>query len=409
MESIVIVGAGHAAGQLVSSLVMAGFDGKITLIGDEPSAPYQRPPLSKKYLSGELPEERLLLKPLAFYAEHNVDLRLNQRALSVDVKQQTVTLDTGARITWDKLVLATGSRVRKLDVPGADARRVHYLRNIRDVDGIRHAMKRSKRIAIVGGGYIGLEVAAIAKQNDFDVALVEREPRLLRRAVSPELSDFYARVHGDAGVNVHLDTGVEAFERTEESLNLRLSNGSTLSADMAIVGVGVVPTTRLAEDLELECDNGIVVDEFCQTSHPSILAIGDCTNHPNGILGKRLRLESVPNALAQAKCAAATLTGNPSAYNEVPWFWSDQYDLKLQIVGLNQGYDRTVIRGSMADKQFACFYLRGGALIAVDAVNSPREFMFSKPAVAAGARIPVDVLADASASLKDAASLWPGV
>ncbi|MEO1595741.1 MAG: FAD-dependent oxidoreductase [Pseudomonadota bacterium] len=406
-DHVLVVGAGHAAGQLAVSLRQGGHAGAVTLVGEEPMAPYQRPPLSKKYLAGELDAERLLLKPESFYAEADVNLMLGRRVQTVDVAAKTVALDDGSRASWDKLVFATGSRVRTLGVPGESLPGVHYLRTAADVDAIRGEFATAKRLVIVGGGYIGLEVAAVAVAHDIDVHLVEAQSRLLSRVVSPDISDFYHRVHADAGVRIHLDCGVSGFEGSDCVSAALLNDGGRLEADLVIIGIGVVPNVELAQEAGLDCDNGILVDGHCKTSHDDVYAIGDCCNHPNPVLGRRLRLESVPNALEQAKAVAATLSGTPTEYAQVPWFWSDQYDLKLQIVGLTDGYDQTVVRGDLHSRQFACFYLKQGRLIAVDAVNSPREFLFSKPAVAAGARIPADVLSDPSQSLKDAAQTWP--
>ncbi len=404
---VLVIGAGHAAGQLAVSLRQSGFDGPITIVGEESIPPYQRPPLSKKYLSGELESDRLLVKPLQFYADNDIQLVLGRTVVAIDRDAKTASLDDGSTLNWDKLVIATGSRVRTLNVPGSDLAGIHYLRTTRDVDAIREEFAPDKRLIIVGGGYIGLEVAAIAVKAGLEVHLVEQTPRLLSRVASAEISDFYEHVHRDAGVDIHTHCEVLSFVGDQHISAVSLSDGRDLGADLAIVGIGILPNTSLASDAGIACDNGILVDEYCQTDDPDVLAIGDCTNHPNPLLKRRLRLESVPNALEQARTAAATLCGEQRAYVQVPWFWSDQYDLKLQIVGLTDGYDQTVVRGSVDDQKFACFYLREGRLIAVDAVNSPREFMFSKPAVAAGARIPAEVLADPEQSLKDAATTWP--
>ncbi|MEM8546651.1 MAG: FAD-dependent oxidoreductase [Pseudomonadota bacterium] len=409
-EQLIIVGAGHAAGQLAVSLRQAKYPGHITVLGDEAHPPYQRPPLSKAYLAGDLPAERLLLKPAKWYPENAVDMELETRVTAVATDTKTVSLATRTgelhTLPWDKLVLATGSRVRELTLPGNELPGVHYLRTVADVDQIREEFQGAKRLVVVGGGYIGLEVAAVARKHGLDVHVVEMMDRLLSRVVSPVLSEFYLRVHEDAGVQFHLQTGVSGFAGDDRVTGVLTDTGETLAADLVIVGVGIVPNTELAATAGIDCDNGIVVDEYCQTSHPDVLAIGDCTNHPNPLLDRRLRLESVPNALDQARTAAATLTGQRKPYAAVPWFWSDQYDLKLQIVGLTAGYDETVLRGSLDAKSFACFYLADGRLIAVDAVNSPREFMHSKPIVAQQLKIPVTVLEDPDASLKEAAETY---
>ena len=407
-DNLVVVGAGHATGQLVVSLRQSGFTGSISVIGDEALPPYQRPPISKKYLAGELEAGRQNNKPPDFYAANDIDLRLNTRVTSIDRQAHTVSLDDGTTLPWDKLVLATGSRARRLDNPGHDKQGIHYLRSTADVDAIRADFEKAQRMTIIGGGYIGLEVAAVAVKHGLEVHVVEHMDRLLSRVVSPAISDFYQDVHQAEGVHIHLNNGVVEFHGDARVSSMSLVDGDTLATDLVVIGIGVIPNTELAEACGLACDNGIVVDEFSARSEAAVRANGDCTNHPNPLLGRRLRLESVPNALEQAKTAAATLCGESRAYAQVPWFWSDQYDLKLQIVGLTDGYDQTVIRGDMSARQFSCFYLREDRLIAVDAVNSPREFMLSKAAVAAGAKIPAEVLADSDENLKDAASRWPG-
>jgi 3-phenylpropionate/trans-cinnamate dioxygenase ferredoxin reductase subunit len=401
-EKLLIIGAGHAAGQLAISLRQRGYDGSITLCGDEALPPYQRPPLSKKYLSGDMPLARLLLKPETFYAEHGIELRLGHRVTTVDRATHTATLDDGTTLGWDRLVFATGSRVRQLSIDGGDLTGIHYLRTVADVDAIRAQFRAGGRLVIVGAGYIGLEVAAVATAHELDVTVIEMTGRVMSRTVSPPISAFYEREHTKAGVRFMLNTGVTAFEGDGRAECVRISGDGVLEADLIIVGVGVEPETGLARDAGIACDDGIVVDEYCQTSDPEILAIGDCTRHPNPLLNRSLRLESVPNALEQAKTAAATLCGERHPYAQVPWFWSDQYDLKLQIAGLAEDGDERVLRGDPASRQFACFHLAEGHLVAVEAVNSPREFMFSKPLIAERAAIPAAVLADPEQSLKDA-------
>lgn len=371
------------------------------LVGEEPQPPYQRPPLSKKFLAGELEAERLWVKPENFYADTDINLTTNTRIASIDVDNKQAKTDRGEMITWQQLVIASGTRARQLSVPGVDLEGVHYLRTINDVDGLRPAMTAGRKLVIIGGGYIGLEVAAVARQHQLEVDVVEQMPRLLSRVVSPVLSDFYAEVHEAAGVRIRLGQGVTAIEGEHEVTGVTLSDGTQLDADLVLIGIGVIPNDELAHEAGIVCSNGIDTDEYCRTSAKDVLAIGDCSNHPNPIVGRRVRLESVPNALGQARAAAATLTGQDKPYAEVPWFWSDQYDLKLQIVGLTEGYDETVLRGDPASRSFACFYLKAGRLLAVDAVNSPREFMRSKQLVAAGASVPVPALADPTVDLKD--------
>ena len=400
-QKIAIAGAGHAAGQLVTSLRQNKFDGDIVLIGDEPYLPYQRPPLSKKYLAGELDAERLYVKPASFYEEAEVELHLDTRIEAIDRDEHCLCIEGGKRIGYDKLVLAVGSRVRRLPVDGVTLPGVHYLRSIDDVDGIREGLESGRRIVVVGAGYIGLEVAAVARQAGLDVTVIEMADRVMSRVVSPELSDFYQIEHTDQGVKLRLSTGVQSINGKRRVKSVTTSAGDDLPADLVVIGVGIVPNTELASAAGLEVDNGIVVDDHCRTSDPDIYAVGDCTLHPNGIYGRNLRLESVHNALEQAKTAAANLCGADVAYSQVPWFWSDQYDLKLQIVGLSEGYDEVVIRGNPAERSFSCLYLKDSRLIAIDAINAPRDFVQSKAIIAAGEPIEKEHLADPETQLKD--------
>jgi 3-phenylpropionate/trans-cinnamate dioxygenase ferredoxin reductase subunit len=301
------------------------------------------------------------------------------------------------------MVLALGSRVRKVDVPGCDLPGVHYLRNIADVDAIRADMTHSKRVVIVGAGYIGLEVAAVCRQYGLDVTVVEMADRVMSRVVSPNVSDFYQLEHTNRGVKLLLSTGLAAFEGKRRVKAVLTDDEQSIPADFVVVGVGIQANTELAEAAGLDVDNGIVVDDQCQTSDTDIYAIGDCTSHPNDIYGQRLRLESVHNALEQAKTAASNLCGIETHYTQVPWFWSDQYDLKLQIAGLSQGHDQVILRGDPASRSFACLYLRGGLLIAVDAINSPRDFMQSKALIAKHTIVDPDQLAKSDLALKDLA------
>jgi 3-phenylpropionate/trans-cinnamate dioxygenase ferredoxin reductase subunit len=403
-ETIVIAGAGHAAGQVIATLKQNKFAGKIVLIGDEPYLPYQRPPLSKKFLAGELPAERLAFKPVSFYDDPQIDVRLNTRIDAVDPVAHTLHTDSGALIGYDKLILALGCRVRRLSLDGADLAGVHYLRSIQDVDGIRAEIEAKGRLVIIGAGYIGLEVAAVCRQLGIDVTVVEMADRVMSRVVSPQVSSFYQQEHTLRGVDLRLATGLAAFGGVDRITSVELDDGTSIPAEFVIVGVGVIPNTELATAAELVVDNGIVVDDRCQTSDADIYAIGDCTSHPNPIYGRLLRLESVHNALEQAKTAASNICGQETHYSQVPWFWSDQYDLKLQIAGLSQGFDQVVMRGDPAIRSFACIYLASGKLIAVDAINSPRDFVQSKALIAAQSIIDPDRLADTQVALKDLVS-----
>ena len=398
-EHLVVVGGGQAAAQAVQTLRAQNFLGPITLVCDEPHPPYQRPPLSKKYLAGELTRERLYLRPASFYAEKGVTLEQNRRAEELDLAARRVRLDDGRSLMYDRLLLTTGSRVRRLSVPGAELSGVHYLRTIADVDAITAELTPGARAVLVGAGYIGLEVAAVLSTRGFDVTVLESLDRVLSRAVSPEVAAFYSERHRAAGVAIQCGAQVAAFRGTTHVTSVETTAGQMFPCDIAIIGIGIVPNVEIAGVAGLPCDNGIIVDEFARTADANVVAAGDCTNHPHPKLGRRVRLESVPNAIHQAKVAAATLLGAPVAYSEVPWFWSDQYDLKLQIVGLSMGYDEVVLRGEPATRSFAAFYLAHGELLAVDAVNSPREFAAAKKLVATGARIAPEMLRDPNVDL----------
>jgi 3-phenylpropionate/trans-cinnamate dioxygenase ferredoxin reductase subunit len=400
-DTVVIVGAGHGAGQVVASLKQRKFDGNIVLIGDEPYLPYQRPPLSKKYLAGELPRERLYFKPESFYDNPQVEVLLDTRVASIDRAGGAVRTGDGREIGYDKLVLALGSRVRTIPVDNGDLPGVHYLRSIGDVDAIREDMSSSKNVVIVGAGYIGLEVAAVCCQHGLQVTVLEMEDRVMSRVVSPNVSDYFQLLHTERGVRLLLATGLVGFEGRRRVRKVLTSNDQALPADFVVVGAGILPNMELAAEAGLETADGIVVDDRCLTSDPDIYAIGDCTFHPNDIYGRQLRLESVHNALEQAKTAASDICGIESHYCQVPWFWSDQYDIKLQIAGLSQGYDDVVLRGDPSGGSFACLYLADGVLIAVDAINSPREFMQSKKLIATRARPDREALANPELPLKD--------
>lgn len=398
-KNVVIAGAGHAAGQCAATLRQKRFDGDIVIIGDEPWLPYQRPPLSKKYLAGEIEAERLFVKPQSFYDD--VDVRLSTTIESIHLDEQSVRTSDNETVSFDKLVIATGSRPRPLIVDGINLGGVHYLRSIADVDAIRSRVSPGKSIVIIGAGYIGLEVAAVATQLNLDVTVVEMEDRVMRRVVSETVSGFYHRKHVENGVTIRLSTSLRQINGTDCVQGVMLDTGEEIPADIVVVGIGIVPNIELAEDAGLEINNGVVVDERCRTRHPDVYAIGDCTFHPNEILGRDVRLESVHNALEQAKVAAANICGEDICYAQVPWFWSDQYDLKLQIAGLSSGFDDTVLRGNPDSDSFACFYLRDRRLIAVDAINKPREFVQSKTIIANGQPVDKLKLADENVQLKD--------
>jgi 3-phenylpropionate/trans-cinnamate dioxygenase ferredoxin reductase subunit len=404
-EKLIIIGAGQAAAQAVQSLRAEGFAGPITLIGDEAYGPYQRPPLSKAYLLGTFERERLFLKADAFYHEADCTLILNARASALHRAEKTVELSDGRRLPYDKLLLTTGARVRKLTCPGAELPGVHYLRDIADVDGLQAVFVAGKRIAIVGGGYIGLEVAAVSAKRGLDVIVFEAMDRLMARAVSPAVSDFFAAEHEKAGVQLKLRTGVEAIEgdgKVASKVKAVRAGGKSYDADIVLVGIGVVPNDELAARAGLACEDGIVVDQTGMTGDPAIFAAGDCTRHI-GREGTAIRLECVQNAIDQAKHCALAMVGRPKTYREVPWFWSDQFDLKLQIAGLARPADRIVVRGDPASRKFAVFHLRDGAVAAVEAVNAAPEYMVGKKLIADGVRIAPEKLADLSISMKQMA------
>ena len=399
-ETTIIAGAGHAGGQTAISLRQAGYEGRIVVCGAEPAAPYQRPPLSKKYLSGELARERVFLRPESFYSSNGIELRPGCPVREIDPERRTATLEDGGSIEFTDLVIATGSRPRRLEVPGVDLGNVFCLRTLEDVDAIRAELAPGRRLAVVGGGYIGLEVASTAKGLGLEVCVIEAENRLLGRVTAPEMSGYYARAHRARGVEVRLSATVGAFEGNGKVEGVRFG-AEVIPADLVVVGIGVVPNTELAEAAGIACDDGIVVDERCATSAARVHAAGDCTRHPNPILGRTLRLESVQNAIEQAKTAAANVAGTPARYAQAPWFWSDQFDLKLQMVGISDGYDTIVQRGSMDADDFAMFYLKDGILIAVDAVNRPREFMACRKLVPERPRIAPEKLADESIPMQE--------
>jgi len=398
-EHIVIIGAGQAGVQIVQSLRADGFQGRLTMVGDEAYPPYQRPPLSKAYLLGTFARERLFLKGDDFYREAGCELLLNTRATAIDRAARTVALGNGRTLSYDKLLLATGTRVRKLKCPGADLPGLHHLRDIADVDGLQDAFKTGARIAIVGGGYIGLEVAAVGAKRGLHVTVFETADRLMPRAVSKPVSDFYAAEHEKAGVTLKLNTLVEGFEGNGKIEAVR-AGGVSCPADLVLVGIGVVPNDGLAAEAGLACDDGIVVDRNAMTSDPAIFAAGDCTRH-HGRDGAEIRLECVQNAIDQAKHAALAILDKPKPYSEVPWFWSDQYDLKLQIAGLARATDRIVVRGEPSSRKFAVFHLREDAVAAVEAVNAAPEYLVGRKLIAANVRIPPERLADMSIPMKN--------
>ena len=403
-DEIIIIGAGQAAAQAVQSLRAEGFAGPIRLFGDEPYAPYQRPPLSKKFLAGEIGYDRVELKAEDFYAQSGVATHWSTRVTEIDRRRKRVLTGDGQEFAYGKLLIATGSRVREINVPGFDLEGVHYLRNIDDVKSIQAHFRPGAKMVVVGGGYIGLEVAAVAVKRGIEVTVLETADRVMARVVDPIVSHFYERVHREEGVKIETRVTVAGFEGGTKVEAVVSGEGGRYPCDVVVVGIGILPNTELAAEAGLHVENGISVDEFCRTSDPDICAAGDCTSHPNGIYGTRLRLESVHNAIEQGKTAAATLAGKEKPYNQVPWFWSDQYDLKLQITGLSNGYTQAVVRGDpTTGRSFAVFYLKDGVLIAVDAINRAPEFMMAKMLTARKAVLDPARIADEGIAVKEIA------
>ena len=404
LQQIVIAGAGQAAVQAVDTLRRKGFAGKLTVVGDEPWLPYQRPPLSKKYLAGALERERLLIRPAQFFAEHQVHTQLGRRVSEIAPREQHVRLDDGLVLPYDALVLATGSRPRRLPAPGADLAGVHYLRTIADADRIRAECAAGGRMVIIGGGYIGLEVAASARGLGLEVTVLEMAARVMSRVTCAEISAFYEAEHARQGVRIHCNETLRALHGDARSGRVRAvltEAGREYPADIVIIGCGVVPADELARAAGLSCENGVVTDVHCRTSDAAIYAAGDCASHLNRQYGRHLRLESVDNAFEQGTTVALNLLGAATPHDKLPWFWSDQFDLKLVIVGVAQGFDSVILRGSVAARSFSACYLRGGELIAIDTVNQPKDQMAARKLIAAHARPDPDKLADAAIALRD--------
>lgn len=410
MVKLVIVGGGHAAAQIVTSLRMKKFEGETTLVTDEPAIPYQRPPLSKAYLSGDLAADRLAILRENAYEGLGVDLKLNTRATAIDRAAKTLTLANGGSVSYDKLILSTGGRPRKLNCPGHDLAGLYYVRTMADTDAMRADFESAKRLVIIGGGYIGLEVAAVARKLGKDVTVLEAAPRILARVVAPEVSAFYAGVHRAEGVTILEGQMVTAIEGKDGRVAaVCTEDGGRYEADMVVAGIGLIANTELAVDAGLETNAmGIVVDGHCATSDPDIYAVGDVTWHYNPLYGREMRLESVQNATDQAKVAVENILGEDTSYDALPWFWSDQYGMKLQIAGLSEGFDTLVTRGTPEDRSVAFFYLKDGKVIAADCVGRMAEFMGAKKLIAAKVAVEAGVLADDSKPFKEIVAGYVG-
>lgn len=411
-QARVVIGASHAGSELAAKLRQFDPSTPVLLLGDEPVLPYQRPPLSKSWLGSESGEiDPILIRNAEAYAAAGIETRLHARAARIDRAAKRVELASGESIPYSQLAIATGARPRRLLLPGSEgadgAANFHYVRTLADAQRLRPQFKAGARIAIIGGGYIGLELAALATKLGLAATVLEAQPRVLARVTAPRMSAFYEQVHRDAGVDVFTGVQLAGFEIGPEGAieAVRWSDAEgrprVTKVDLVIAGIGVLPNIELAQDAGLSCaDDGLLVDECCRTSDPFIVAAGDCTSRPVPGQGGTARIESVPNAVEQARAAAATLCGQSQPCNTVPWFWSDQYDLKLQMVGLSRGHDEVVIRGDMAARAFTAFYLKEGRLIAADAVNRPADFMVAKKLVMAGLHTSADVLADPGVELK---------
>ncbi len=399
---VVIVGAGQGGAYAAIQLRQLGFDGTIALVGREAEPPYERPPLSKEYMLGEKAWERLLIRPADFWAGKGIELLLSAEVVSLDPAAKAVTLKDGREIGYGSLVWATGGDPRRLSCPGADLPGVHGVRTRADADAILGELEGVERAVIVGGGYIGLEAAAVLRKLGKEVTLLEVLPRVLARVAGEELSAFYQAEHIAHGVDLRTETGIEAIEGEDRVSAVRLSDGSSIDCQLVIVGIGIIPAVGPLLAAGAAGGNGADVDEFCRTSLPDVYAIGDCAAHANRFAaGTVIRLESVQNANDQAACVARAITGDPQPYAATPWFWSNQYDLKLQTVGLSSGHDAVVVRGDPAARSFSVLYLKGGKLIACDAVNAIKDYVQARKLVEEGAKIAPADLADASRPLKE--------
>ena len=399
---VVIVGAGQGGAYAAIQLRQLGFEGTIALVGRENEPPYERPPLSKEYMLGDKTWERLLIRPVEFWAGKGIELILNAEVTAVDPAAKSVALQDGRTIGYGDLVWATGGDPRLLTCPGANLLGVYGVRNRADADAILADLSKVERAVIVGGGYIGLEAAAVLRKLGKEVTLLEVLPRVLARVAGEELSAFYQAEHRAHGVDLRTETGIEAIEGTDRVTGVRLSDGSVIDCQLVIVGIGIIPAVGPLISAGAAGGNGVDVDEFCRTSLPNVYAIGDCAAHANHFAdGSVIRLESVQNANDQASCVAKAITGDPQPYAATPWFWSNQYDLKLQTVGLSGGHDMAVLRGDPANRSFSVLYLKGGKLIACDAVNAIKDYVQARKLVEEGAVIAPADLADASRPLKE--------
>ncbi len=402
---VLILGAGHAGATAAALLRQYGFEGVVTLVGEELIAPYHRPPLSKAWLRNGPGATSLTLKPVEFYAGHGIDIRLGVRAEKLTRQNKAVRLSTGEVLTYDFLVIATGARPIKLPVPGSDLAGVLELRTADDGERLRAAIRSGQRLAVIGGGYIGLEVAASARALGAEVVVIERETRLLARVAGLDLSAFFLDYHRERGVSFELGAAVSGFEGQDGRVSgVKLDDGRTIACTAALIGIGAAPNDEIARDAGLDTARGVVVDLEARTADPAIFAIGDVALRPMPIYDRMFRMESVPNALEQAKQAASAIVGRAPPPGETPWQWSDQYDLKLQIAGYAFDVDRVLLRGEPANARFAVFHLRGEQVQCVEALNSPQDFIFGKQLIASRKSVDLGKLGDPAIALKEIAA-----
>lgn len=401
----VIIGTGQAGFQTAASLRTEGYQEKITLIGEEPHIPYQRPPLSKGFPLGTQDFESIELRPRQFYQDHYIDLLVGERVAAIDRVARQVKLESGGHFLYEKLVLAVGARNRKLSLKGAELDGVLYLRSLDEAVVVKERLKNAQNIVVIGGGFIGLELAAVACSLGKSVTVLEALPRLMSRAVAPLISDFYRELHTSKGVKVVCGDSVSEIEGTGGKMrSILLSDGTRCSADLVMIGVGVVPNIELARNAGLRIANGIAVNEHLQTDDENIFAIGDCAEHPCEFAGARIRLESVQNAADQAQCVAATIAGRRNVYRALPWFWTDQFDIKLQMAGISNGHDCVVARGNAESRKLSVFYFKESRLIAIDSINRPLDHMMGRKLIANRVQLTPEQAADEGVDLKKLAS-----
>ena len=392
MSKVIIIGGGHAGANVAFNLRKDGFEGEIDIFSNEDFLPYHRPPLSKEFLKKNIETEKLFFKPDGFYQEQNITFHSNASVVSIDTAVKEINTHS-SKYAFDYLVFATGGSPRLLPMTNADAKNLFYLRKITDVLEIHSQLDSVKDIVLIGGGYIGLEVASAMIELGANVTILEAEERILKRVTSPELSAFYQSFHEAKGVKVICNSRVSGLLAENQTINcVELESGEKIPTDAVLAGIGAIPNTQLAEDAGLDCNNGIATDQYCRTANPHILAAGDCANSFNTLLNQKIRLESVPNALSQAKVVASSIVGNELYNKELPWFWSDQYDLKLQMAGLSAGYDESIILGDIEAAEFIVCYGKAGYLAAVDSVNQSKQFMLFKRALSNGFKLEMNLI-----------------